>query len=85
VEERAWHLGVDEGDRTKKGNDGGQLLLWWPSGTGEEEKGQGVSGFSTTWRKNGEERGGGAGTTWDSSVAGISPWPVGAGGGAVAR
>jgi hypothetical protein len=39
VEERAWHSGVDEGVKAKKGNSDGRCLLWWPDGAGGEEKG----------------------------------------------
>jgi hypothetical protein len=61
VEERERHSGVVEGDGVKKGNDGGQRLLWRPSGTGGEEKGRGVWGLVPHGGENGEERGGGVG------------------------
>jgi hypothetical protein len=62
VEERVWHSGVDKGDGVKKWNGGGRRLLWWPSGAGKEEKGQGVSrGLAPRGWKNGEEKGGGCG------------------------
>jgi hypothetical protein len=58
VEERAWHLGVDEGDRTKKGNDGGQLLLWWPVARVKRKKGRGLRVQHHVEEKWGRERGG---------------------------
>jgi hypothetical protein len=42
MEERARQSGMDEGDRAKKGNDGGQRLLWRP---GCDILAQGLIGF----------------------------------------
>jgi hypothetical protein len=51
-------VSVDEGDKAKKGNDGGRRLLWRPGGAGGEEKGLGVRGLAPRGGENGAERGG---------------------------
>jgi hypothetical protein len=58
LEERARHSGMNEGDRAKKGNGGGQRILWWPGGTGGKEKGQGVQSLAPHGGENGKGEGG---------------------------
>jgi hypothetical protein len=65
LEERARHSGMNEGDRAKKGNGGGQRILWWPGGAGGKEKGQGVQSLAPHGGENGKREG--AGVVGDSS------------------
>jgi hypothetical protein len=57
VEERAQHLGMDEGDGAKRGTAAADALSGGP-GARHRGKGQGGPGFSAAWRgKRGRERG----------------------------
>jgi hypothetical protein len=62
VEERAWHLGANEGDGAKKGNDDSQRLLWRPGGAGRRGKKAGgpelKGGGRVAVMQRGEELGG---------------------------
>jgi hypothetical protein len=83
MEERAQHLGVDEGDMAKKGNGRRPVPFMAARWLGREGRGMRGPGVGVAWREgSGEERGAWRGT---ARVAGIGPRLTGVSIGVVAR